>query len=218
MLGVPAATGCHCSRLSADRARTRVCVTNPVHTHVRTFLCVPTCISIQLDGRLSWCLQCQSIPTGNTPAPSPSPTGRILLPLPATYSHDCPAGSAGAVGLELQASARGDSLFPGAQSSAPLPLVSRTPLVPTLLQAAPFSSHSLLWVSDHRYFLFRCQKYRKAQEKIGKTPASPSRRPSVHVWLFIHPSLSTLNCTPNQSSLACLIISFIHREPAFPSL
>ena len=119
VLGVPAATGCHCSRLSADRARTRVCVTNPVHTHVRTFLCVPTCISIQLDGRLSWCLQCQSIPTGNTPAPSPSPTGRILLPLPATYSHDCPAGSAGAVGSELQASAPWGQFIPRSTELSP---------------------------------------------------------------------------------------------------
>lgn len=119
VLGVPAAMGCHCSRLSADRTRTRVSVTNLVHTHVRTFLCVPTCISIQLDGRLSWCLQCQSIPTGNTPAPSPSPTGRILLPLPATYSHDCPAGSAGAVGLELQASAPWGQFIPRSTELSP---------------------------------------------------------------------------------------------------
>lgn len=53
VLGVPAAAGCHCSRL-----RTRVHVTNLVHTHVRTFLCVPTCISIKLDGPSSWCVQC----------------------------------------------------------------------------------------------------------------------------------------------------------------
>ena len=112
VLGVPAAAGCHCSRLSADRARTRVCVTNPVHTHVWMFLCVPTCISIQLDGCLSWCLQCQSIPTGNTPAPSPSPTGRTLLPLPATYSPDCPAASARAVGPELQAGAPWGQFIP----------------------------------------------------------------------------------------------------------
>ena len=159
------------------------------------------------------------------PSPQGTPQPPPLLQQGESCSH-CPPPTHMIVqpGLQVQWDRssrpvpRGDSLFPGAQSSAPLPLVSRTPLVPTLLQAAPFSSHSLLWVSDHRYFLFRCQKYRKAQEKIGKTPASPSRRPSVHVWVFIHPSLSTLNCTPNQSSLACLIISFIHREPAFPSL
>ena len=105
---------------------------------------------------------------------------------------------------------RGDSLVPGAQSSASLPLVPHTPRVPVLLQAAPFSSHSLLWVSDHRYFLFRCQKYRKAQEKIGKTPASPSRRASVRVG--VHPSILFYPKLYPESIFSSLLNNIIHSQ------
>lgn len=112
----------------------------------------------------------------------------------------------------------GHSLLPGAQSSGPCAFRLTHAPCPHVTSGSSFLLHSSLWVSDHRYFLSRCQKCRKAQEEIGKTPESPSRRASVHVWVSIHPSFSTPNCTLNQSSRACLIISFIHREPAFPSL
>lgn len=141
---------------------------------------------------------------------NPAPTARH--PLTQLSSQVCACSGIGAPGL----CPMGTVYSPEHRAQAPLPLVSHTPLVPMLLQAAPFSSHSSLWVSDHRYFLSRCQKYRKAQEEIGKTPASPSRRASVHVWVSIHPSFSTPNCTLNQSFRACLIISFVHGEPAFP--
>lgn len=151
------------------------------------------------------------------PHPSPLPFSNRENPAPTPTrwsSRVCACSGIGAPGLRPM----GTVYSPEHRAQAPVPLGSHTPLVPMLLQAAPFSSHSSLWVSDHRYFLSRCQKYRKAQEEIGKNPESPSRRASVHVWVSIHPSFSTPNCTLNQSSRACLIISFIHREPAFPSL
>ena len=79
-----------------------------------------------------------------------------------------------------------------------------------LLQAAPFSSHSLLWVSNHRYFLFRCQKYRKAQEKIGKTLASPSRRASVRVG--VHPSILFYPKLYPKSIFSSLLNNIIHSQ------